>query len=137
MAAGFWMLLQTLWVGGIWILHFMVLPGLQSVGLASLLIEEIAGVLMPLMVVITLVCALIQAGLLASLRGLSTLWGERCGQLLLTVLVIALTLLASLALWPDALRWQLFSYLLLAFFGLLLVLQPAPRKHSPADPEVG
>ena len=119
------MLLQTLWVGGIWILHFMVLPGLQSVGL------------MPQMVVITLVCALIQAGLLANLRGLSTLWGERCGQLLLTVLVIALTLLASLALWPDALRWQLFSYLLLAFFGLLLVLQPAPRKHSPADPEVG
>ncbi|WP_317621890.1 DUF4149 domain-containing protein [Phytopseudomonas daroniae] len=137
MAAGFWMLLQTLWVGGIWILHFMVLPGLYSVGLASLLIEEIAGVLMPQMVFITLVCVLMQAGLLVRQRRLSALWGERRGQLLLAVLAIASGLLVSLALWPDAVRWQLFSYLLLAFFGLLLVLQPVPRKSVAADPTVG
>lgn len=137
MAAGFWVLLQTLWVGGIWIVHFMVLPGLYSVGLASLLIEEIAGVLMPQMVTIALVCVLIQIGLLVRLRRLSSLWGERRGQLLLAVLAIASGLLASLLLWPDAVRWQLFSYLLLAFFGLLLVLQPVPRTAAKADPLVG
>lgn len=138
MAAGFWTLLQTLWVGGIWILHFMVLPGLYGVGLAPLLIEEVAGVLMPQMVLITVVCVSIQAGLLVRLRRLSALWGERRGQLLLTVLAIGLSLLVSLQLWPDALRWQLFSYLLLAFFGLLLVLQPSPCKlAAPADPMAG
>lgn len=137
MAAGFWVLLQTLWVGGIWILHFVVLPGLYSVGLAPLLIEEVAGVLMPQMVFITLVCVLIQAGLLVRRRRLSALWCDRRGQLLLTVLAIASGLLASLALWPDAVRWQLFSYLLLAFLGLLLVVQPVPRKTAAADPTVG
>jgi hypothetical protein len=27
---------------------------------------------------------------------------------------------------PEALRWQLFSYLVLGFSGLVLVVQPAP-----------
>jgi hypothetical protein len=28
--------------------------------------------------------------------------------------------------WPDALPWQVFSYLVLGFSGLVLVLQPVP-----------
>ncbi|SDH55001.1 hypothetical protein SAMN05216588_105202 [Pseudomonas flavescens] len=131
------MLLQTLWVGGIWILHFLVLPGLYSAGLALLLIEEITSVLMPQMAWVALVCVMIQAGLLVRLRRFSALWGERRGQLLLAALATASALLASLVLWPDAIRWQLFSYWLLAFFGLLLVLQPVPRKAAKADPPVG
>jgi len=28
--------------------------------------------------------------------------------------------------WPDAQRWQVFSYLVLGFSGLVLVMQPVP-----------
>ncbi|MFB4380040.1 DUF4149 domain-containing protein [Pseudomonas sp. LR-1a] len=131
------MLLQTLWVGGICILHFLVLPGLASVGLASLLIEEIARTLVPQMVGITLGAALLQLLLLVCQCGMSALWRVRSGQLLLAVLVVSLAFLVSLVLWPQAVRWQLFSYLLLAFFGVLLVVQPVPRKIGAADPQVG
>ncbi|MFB4369814.1 DUF4149 domain-containing protein [Pseudomonas sp. LR_1] len=136
-AANAWMLLQTLWVGGICILHFLVLPGLASVGLASLLIEEIARTLVPQMVGITLGAALLQLLLLVCQCGMSALWRVRSGQLLLAVLVVSLAFLVSLVLWPQAVRWQLFSYLLLAFFGVLLVVQPVPRKIGAADPQVG
>ncbi|WP_070884260.1 DUF4149 domain-containing protein [Pseudomonas argentinensis] len=136
-AASAWVLLQTLWVGGIWTLHFLVLPGLASVGLASLLIEEVARTLVPQMVGITLGAALLQAVLLVRQRGVSALWRARSGQLLLAVLVVSLAFMVSLVSWPQAPRWQLFSYLLLAFFGVLLVLQPVPRKAVAADPQVG
>lgn len=136
-AANAWVLLQTLWVGGIWTLHFLVLPGLASVGLASLLIEEVARTLVPQMVGVTLVAALLQLVLLVRRCGLSAPWPVRSGQLLLAVLAVSLAFLVSLMLWPQALRWQLFSYLLLAFFGVLLVLQPVPRKAVAADPQVG
>lgn len=131
------MLLQTLWVGGIWTLHFLVLPGLASVGLASLLIEEVARTLVPQMVGITLGAVLLQAVLLVRRCGVPALWRARSGQLLLAVLVVSLAFMVSLALWPQALRWQLFCYLLLAFFGVLLVLQPVPGKAMAADPQVG
>ena len=71
--ASAWVLLQTLWVGGIWTLHFLVLPGLASVGLASLLIEEVARTLVPQMVGITLGAVLLQAVLLVRLPVLSFL----------------------------------------------------------------
>jgi len=135
--ASAWVLLQTLWVGGIWTLHFLVLPGLASVGLASLLIEEVARTLVPQMVGITLGAVLLQAVLLVRRCGVPALWRARSGQLLLAVLVVSLAFMVSLALWPQALRWQLFCYLLLAFFGVLLVLQPVPGKAMAADPQVG
>ena len=80
---------------------------------------------------------LLQVLLLLRQRGVSALWRERSGQLLLAVLAFSLAFLVSLVLWPQALRWQLFSYLLLAFFGMLLVVQPVPRKRVAADPQVG
>ena len=50
------------------------------------------------------------------------------GQLLLTVAVMALGYFAVLRYWPDAERLLRFSYLVMAFCGLLLVLQPVPGK---------
>lgn len=136
-AANAWVLLQTLWVGGIWTLHFLVLPGLASVGLAPLLIEEVARTLVPQMVAVALGAALLQALLLVRQGGFSALWRGRSGQLLLAALALSLAFLVSLIVWPQALRWQLFSYLVLAFFGVLLVLQPVPRRPVAADPQVG
>ncbi|EXF45996.1 transcription elongation factor GreA [Pseudomonas sp. BAY1663] len=38
-----WQLAQTFWVGGLWLLQFVVLPALDKIGLAPLLIEEIGS----------------------------------------------------------------------------------------------
>ena len=40
-----WQLTQMLWVGGLWLLHIGLLPVLGRIGLAPLLIDEIAGML--------------------------------------------------------------------------------------------
>ena len=55
-----WLLAQTLWVGGLWLLHFLLLPAIAKVGLASLLVEEIGNTLRPLLVGLAAVCAGLQ-----------------------------------------------------------------------------
>ena len=44
-----WQLAQTFWVGGLWLLHFVMLPALEKMGLAPLLIEEVDAALRPLL----------------------------------------------------------------------------------------
>ena len=45
-----WQLTQVLWVGGLWTVHFGLLPALGQVGVAPLLIEDIGRQLGALLV---------------------------------------------------------------------------------------
>ena len=121
-----WQLCQTLWVGGVWMLHFVLLPALGKFGLAPLLIDEIAAFMRPVMVGFAAACVLLQ-GLLAWVVVRQPLWRDLRGQMLLLVLVAAgaFFLVAGL---PSGAYWQLFSYLVLAFAGLVLILQPRPDE---------
>lgn len=123
-----WQLAQTFWVGGLWLLRFVMLPALEKIGLAPLLIEDVADGLSPLMVGFALFCAGLQALVLAQAEGLGSLWRDLRGQLLLTVLTMGLLFLVVRAWLPDAQRWLTFNYLVLAFCGVLLVLQPGPDE---------
>ncbi|MNZ70863.1 hypothetical protein D3C78_892140 [compost metagenome] len=123
------MLAQTFWVGGLWLLRFVVLPSLEKIGLAPLLVESVAAVLIPLLVGFTGFCAALQALVLVQMRGVASLWRDVRGQLLLAVLLMAGAYFAVNSIAPDAQRWLLFNYLVLALCGLLLVLQPAPGRE--------
>lgn len=126
-----WLLAQTFWVGGLWLLKFVVLPALSRLGLAPLLVDYIATSVAPLLVSLAACCAAFQALVLVRAeRRLSSLWQDIRGQLLLLVLVMAGSYLIALQVWPDALRWMLFNYLVMAFCGLMLVLQPAPVRRG-------
>ncbi|ALN18052.1 hypothetical protein [Ectopseudomonas mendocina] len=125
-AAVSWQLAQTLWVGGLWLLQFVILPAIGQIGLAPLLVQEIAERLVPLLVGLTAVCVALQAFALLRSGGLSSLWRDMRGQLLLTVAVMTLSYFVALHQWPQAEYWLRFSYLVMAFCGLLLVLQPVP-----------
>ena len=109
-------------------LQFVILPAIGQAGLAPLLVQEVATRLVPLLVGITAVCVALQAFALLRTDGLSSLWRDMRGQLLLTVAVMALSYFLVLHYRPDAERWLRFSYLVMAFSGLLLVLQPVPGK---------
>ncbi|HLD65628.1 MAG TPA: DUF4149 domain-containing protein [Pseudomonas sp.] len=126
LAAAAWQLAQTFWVGGLVVLHFLVLPALERVGLASLLVEDLSDRLKPLLVGIALGCALLQALLLMQVQGWGALWRDARGQLLLAVLGLAGLYFAFGHWLPQAAWWLQFVYLLLAFCGLWLVLQPLP-----------
>lgn len=121
-----WQLTQMLWVGGLWLLHIGLLPVLGKVGLAPLLIDEIAGMLNALMVGFATACVIFQALVLVQAEGLASLWRDIRGQLLLMALYACVMFFVTRFAWPDAVRWQLFSYLVLGFSGLVLVLQPVP-----------
>lgn len=124
-----WQLTQMLWVGGLWLLHIGLLPALGLIGLiglAPLLIDEIAGMLNALMVGFAAACVIFQALVLVQAEGLSSLWREIRGQLLMMALYACAMFFAVRFGWPDAVRWQVFSYLILGFSGLVLVLQPVP-----------
>jgi hypothetical protein len=121
-----WLLAQTFWVGGLWLLHFLVLPAIAKLGLAPLLVEEIADAVRPLLVGLAGVCAGLQVLVLIRAERLSSLWRDMRGQLLSTVLVMAVSYFAVRHYWPGGGLWLMFSYLVMAFCGLLLVLQSVP-----------
>ena len=125
-----WLLAQTFWVGGLWLLHFVVLPALAKLGLAPLLLDEIAAALSPLLVGLSAFCATLQVLVLVRAERMASLWRDMRGRLLLTVLAMAASYFVVRHWWPDAGRWLLFSYLVLAFCGLLLVLQPVPGSRA-------
>ncbi|KAA0964247.1 MFS transporter [Pseudomonas sp. ANT_H12B] len=112
-----WQLTLILWVGGLWLLH---------IGLLPVLIDEIAGMLDALMVVFAAACVIFQALVLVQAEGLASLWRDIRGQLLMMALYACAMFFAVRFGWPDAVRWQVFSYLILGFSGLVLVLQPVP-----------
>ncbi|AIG04756.1 major facilitator superfamily permease [Pseudomonas fluorescens] len=121
-----WQLAQMLWVGGLWLLHLGVLPVLGMIGLAPLLIDEIGGLLSELLVGFAAACVILQALVLVKAEGLEGLWRDMRGQLLLMALYACAMYCMVRILQPEALRWQLFSYLVLGFSGLVLVVQPVP-----------
>ncbi|SDZ40604.1 MFS transporter [Pseudomonas sp. NFIX28] len=121
-----WQLTQMLWVGGVWLLHVGLLPVLGQIGLAPLLIEEIGNALSLLLVGFSVVCVVLQMLVLIRAEGMASLWRDMRGQLLLMALyACAMYFVVRFGL-SDAERWQLFSYLVLGFSGLVLVLQPVP-----------
>lgn len=123
-----WQLAQTFWVGGLWLLHFVLLPALGKLGLAPLLVEEVDRALSPLLVGFAAFCVILQLWVLGQARSLRGIWRDTRGQLLLVVLLMALVYLLVFRLLPGAGRWLLFNYLLVALCGLLLVLQPVPGQ---------
>lgn len=121
-----WRLAQTFWVGGLWLLHVVVLPALERIGLAPMLVEEVGNTLSPLLVLLAGGGLVLQMLVLLQSAQLSALWRDARGQLLVSSLLIALVY-GALEHWlPDAMRLQLFCFLLLGFCGALLVLQPVP-----------
>lgn len=123
-----WQLAQTLWVGGVWMLHFVLLPALERFGLAPMLIDEIGAFMRPVLVGFAAVCAVLQC-LLAWFVLRRPVWHDLRGQMLLLVLVAAAAFFLVVAL-PSGLYWQRFSYLVLAFAGLVLILQPRPDEET-------
>lgn len=124
------MLAQTLWVGGLWLLHFLLLPAVAKLGLAPLLVDEIGNSLRLLLVGLAAVCAALQLLVLVRAAGLRCLWRDMRGQLLLLVEVMAAGYLVTRLYWPDAGQWLLFGYLVMACSGLLLVLQSVPGSAA-------
>ncbi len=132
-AAVTWQLAQTFWVGGLWLLHFVLLPALGKYGLAPLLVDEAGKALSGLLVGFSAFCAVLQLLVLAQGVRLDSLWRDPRGQLLVATLLLAMGYLAVRHWLSDASRWLLFNYLVLALCGLLLVLQPIPGP--PAQPD--
>lgn len=105
----------------------MLLPAIAKTGLAPLLVEALSSALRPLLVGLAAACAGVQVLVLVRAEGLVSLWRDMRGQLLLVVLLMAASYLGAQRFMPEAAGlWLMFSYLVMAFCGLLLVLQPVP-----------
>ncbi|MCG6540636.1 DUF4149 domain-containing protein [Pseudomonas sp. KSR10] len=124
-----WQLAQTFWVGGLWLLQFVMLPALAKIGLAPLLIDEIASSLRPLLVGFAAFCVVLQAVVLIQLSGFRALWRDVRGQLLLSVLLLAASHFVVRAGAVESPYWLVFSYLVIGLCGLMLVLQVAPGRE--------
>ncbi|WP_437881618.1 DUF4149 domain-containing protein [Pseudomonas sp. LRF_L74] len=120
-------MIQTFWVGGLWLVHFVIFPVLGKTGLAQLLVEDFRAEISPLMVAFAGLGVVVQA-ILLRLSGSRDWRGDARWHLLMAVLVLCLVYAAVSRFVPEAGWWRLFLYLLLSFVGALLVIQPAPYK---------
>ena len=125
-----WQLTLTLWVGGVWMLHFVLLPALQQFGLAPLLIDELANYMRPLMMGFAGVCAALQLLVVwAALgQGLGHGLARDLRAQLLALVILGVAGFFAVAVMPNGAYLQLFAYLVVAFAGLILVLQPRPDE---------
>lgn len=127
-----WQLAQVFWVGGVWVMHFGVLPVLSHIGLAALLVHDIGRQATAVLMAFAAACVAVQMVLLVLAQGVASLWRDVRGQLLI-VAGLDCAAYFALQLWePSAVRWQLFCYLGLGLTGLFLVLQPAPGRAREA-----
>jgi hypothetical protein len=124
-----WQLAQTFWVGAFWSLHFVFLPVLQRMGMAPMLVDEIDALLSPMLVGFAVASVLLQGVVLIGAQGIRSLWRDLRGQLLCLVLLVSLAYLTVRHWQPEAEFWLRFCYLVLAFCGLVLVLQPLPGQR--------
>lgn len=125
-----WLLLQTFWVGGLWGLHFVVLPGIGRIGLAPLLVQEIRLGLVPMLLGLTACAVLMQGLVLARLCGLRALWRDLRGLMLIAAQSLIAIYFITRLLLPDQEYWLIFSYLAVAMCGLVLLLQGVPEKRG-------
>ena len=124
-----WQLAQVFWVGGIWIMHFVLLKALEKIGFASILVQEVALYTRPLLVGIALACVLLQLMVLNQAMPARQLLIDLRGQLLLVSAALAVSYFVTQNLWPAAQYWLAYSYLALGMCGLLLVIQPVPLAY--------
>lgn len=123
-----WQLAQTFWVGGLWMLHFVLLPALERMGWAPLLVEDVTQVLRPLLVGFAAFCIALQLLVLMQAVGVGRCARDFRGQLLLMALVAAGCFFALRGLLSQSPAfWPVFAYLAMAVLGVVLVLQPTPR----------
>lgn len=125
-----WQLAQVFWVGGIWIMHFVLLKALEKLGFASLLVQEVAHYTRPLLTGLALVCVLLQLLVLKQTMPVRQIVKDLRGQLLLAVLLLAGSFFITQMVWPTAQYWLMYSYLAVGMCGLLLVLQPIPGRNT-------
>lgn len=125
-----WQLAQVFWVGGIWMMHFVLLKVLEHLGFASLLVQEVAQFTRPLLVGLALVCVLLQLLVLKQTMPLMHVFKDSRGQLLLAALLLAVSFFITQTLWPTAQYWLVYSYLAVGMCGLLLVIQPIPVRST-------
>lgn len=121
-----WQLL-TLWVGSVWSLHFVFLPALEQSGLAPLLVDDAALTLRPAVLAISAVAMLLQLFVLV-VRVRGAIWRDVRAQ----VLVLALAAVGAFFLFRGAGNQllMLMSYLVVAFAGLVLAVQPRPDESA-------
>ncbi|WP_269688576.1 MULTISPECIES: hypothetical protein [Halopseudomonas] len=122
-----WQLLLTLWVGSVWSLHFVFLPALEQSGLAPLLVDDAALTLRPAVLGISAVAMLLQLFVLV-VRVRGAIWRDVRAQ----VLVLALAAVGAFFLLRGAGNQllMLMSYLVVAFAGLVLAVQPRPDESA-------
>ncbi|WP_338213870.1 hypothetical protein [Halopseudomonas aestusnigri] len=122
-----WQLLLTLWVGSVWSLHFVFLPALEQSGLAPLLVDDAALNVRPAVLGISAVAMLLQLFVLV-VRVRGAIWRDVRAQ----VLVLALAAVGAFFLFRGAGNQllMLMSYLVVAFAGLVLAVQPRPDESA-------
>ncbi len=107
-----------------------MLPALERIGLAPMLVEEVANTLSPLLVLLAVAGVLLQTLILVQAERVSAIWQEMSGKLLVACFLVAAAYGALHHWMPGTLRLQLFCFLILALCGALLVLQPVPDGEA-------
>jgi len=132
-----WVLLQSLWVGGIWISILVIYPALNKSLLAPILVYGLIAELGPKIILATVVCSLLQLLLFIKGAGVIALLKSPIGQSLLLVVGAGLVFLLLHHSQLLGLRMHAFLYVSIGLFGVFLMfhLPPWLQKQREVFPD--
>lgn len=124
-----WLLLQSLWVGGIWISILVIYPALNQSLLAPILVYGIVVELGSKVIFATIVCSLLQVLLLVKGAGLFALIKTAIGQGLLIVVTVSVGFLLLHNQQLLDYKSSAFIYITIGLFGVFLMFHLPPWFH--------
>ena len=129
-----WALLQSFWVGGIWLTLLIVFPTIGKSLSAPILAYGVIADLEPRIITFIVVCTFLQLGLFLKVSGIRLLFKSSVGIGLLAVFLVTTTFLALNYLGLLNYKGRGFLYMITAFLGLFLTffLPPWLQKQREA-----
>lgn len=121
-----WALLQSFWVGGIWLTLLIVFPSIGKSLYTPILAHGVIADLESRVIAFIAACTILQFGLFLKVSGLRSLCKSLIGLGLLTVLIIVCVFLVLNYLGLLNYKVRGFLYILTAFFGLFLTFLAPP-----------
>lgn len=121
-----WALLQSFWVGGIWLTLLIIFPSIGKSLSAPILIYGVIADLEPQIIIFVMVCTVLQLGLFFKISGFTCLFKQLIGSGLLAVLLVTIIFLVLHYFGMLSYKMRGFLYIVTAFLGLFLTFLLPP-----------
>lgn len=121
-----WVLIQSLWVGGMWLTLLIIFPALDKSVLAPILAYNVIIELAPRVILVAAICIFIQLILYIRITRFTLFFKDGTGTILLTALVLSVLFLVLHYLKLASYQVQTYLYVVISILGVFIMFRLPP-----------